>query len=143
MNIVNFTPYSAAAGGSLIGAAAVLLLWLNGRVAGVSGILAGAIRAQPDWRWRVAFLVGLAGGAALCYAVAGGPPPARAGFPRALLALAGVLVGFGTALGGGCTSGHGVCGLARLSIRSLVATLVFLVVAIATTFVLRHLLGIY
>jgi uncharacterized membrane protein YedE/YeeE len=143
MNLVNFTPLSAAAGGALIGAAAVVLLVLNGRIAGVSGILARLLEGSADWRWRLSFLVGLIGGAGLCYALAGGPPPAREGFPALLLAGAGVLVGFGTALGSGCTSGHGVCGLGRLSMRSLVATLVFLATAVATTFVVRHIVGVH
>ena len=143
MNVVNFTPLSAAAGGALIGLAAVALLALNGRIAGVSGILGRLLEGSADWRWRLAFLVGLIGGAGLYYVLAGGPPPPREGFPVVLLAAAGVLVGFGTALGSGCTSGHGVCGLGRLSMRSLVATLVFLATAVATTFVVRHILGVH
>jgi hypothetical protein len=142
MTIVNFTPYAALAGGALIGAAAVVLLWLDGRIAGVSGIASGLVTGAADWGWRALFLAGLVAGAVLYYAVTGHPAPTRTGFPPGLLAAAGVLVGFGTALGGGCTSGHGVCGLARLSVRSLVATLVFLVVAIATTFVVRHGFGV-
>jgi uncharacterized membrane protein YedE/YeeE len=142
MTIVNFTPYHALAGGALIGSAAVLLLWLNGRIAGVSGIARGLLAFGPDWRWRALFLVGLLGGAVLYYAASGAPVPQRHGFPLWLLLVAGTLVGFGTALGGGCTSGHGACGLARFSLRSLVATVIFLVVAIATTFVARHVFGL-
>jgi hypothetical protein len=142
MNIVNFTPYSALAGGVLIGLAAVLLLRLNGRLAGVSGILAGVVTGASDWRTRLAFLVGLVGGAAFYYAASGNPAPLRSGFPAVLLLLAGVLVGYGTAWGGGCTSGHGVCGIARLSPRSIVATVVFMATAVATTFVVRHVLGL-
>jgi uncharacterized membrane protein YedE/YeeE len=142
MNIVDFTPYSALAGGALIGLAAVLLLGLDGRVAGVSGILAGVVNRAPDSRWRIAFLVGLIAGAAIQYAT-GGHAPARAGFPPEALGLAGVLVGFGTALGSGCTSGHGVCGIARLSLRSLAATAIFLITAMITTFVVRHVLGVH
>jgi uncharacterized membrane protein YedE/YeeE len=140
----NFTPASALAGGVLIGASAVLLLWLNGRIAGVSNIAAGIL----DWKrgdvlWRLLFLGGLVAGAGLFYALFGGAPAPRGGFPVWLLGLGGILVGFGTALGSGCTSGHGVCGLGRLSLRSLVATLVFLLTAIATTFVVRHVFGVF
>ena len=142
MSIANFTPYHALAGGMLIGSAAVLLLWLNGRLAGVSGIAAGLVTGAVDWRWRGLFLLGVIVGAGLCYAIGGNAPAPRPDFPPWLLAAGGLLVGFGTALGHGCTSGHGVCGLGRLSLRSLVATAVFLVTAIATTFVVRHVLGV-
>jgi uncharacterized membrane protein YedE/YeeE len=138
MTIVNFTPYHAAAGGALIGMAALLLLWLNGRIAGISGIVKGLLFGAADWRWRALFVVGLVAGAALVYAISGGAPVARPSFPAWLLAAGGLLVGFGTALGSGCTSGHGVCGLGRLSLRSLVATIIFLAAGIATTFVVRH-----
>lgn len=139
-----FTPVSALAGGVLIGGAAVLLLWLNGRIAGVSNIASGILAFRHgDVLWRVLFLGGLICGAALYYAVAGNAPSARPDFPRWLLAAAGVLVGFGTALGSGCTSGHGVCGLGRLSIRSLAATAVFLVTGVASAVVVRHVFGIY
>jgi uncharacterized protein len=142
MNIVNFTPYHALAGGALIGSAAVLLLGLNGRLAGVSGIAAGLVTRAADWRWRGAFILGLIAGAALYYASGGSAPALRPGFPPWLLTAGGLLVGYGTALGHGCTSGHGVCGLGRLSLRSLVATVVFLVAAIVTTFVVRHVFGV-
>jgi uncharacterized membrane protein YedE/YeeE len=142
MSIVNFTPWHALAGGALIGTAAVLLLWLNGRLMGVSGIAKGLLTGEADWRWRGLFLLGLIAGAALCYASGGGAPVPRTAFPPWLLAAGGLLVGVGSALGHGCTSGHGVCGLGRLSLRSLVATLVFLGVAIVTTFVVRHVFGV-
>ncbi len=142
MSIVNFTPYHALAGGALIGGAAVLLLWLNGRLAGVSGIVGGLLAGAADWRWRALFVLGLICGAAVYYASSGGAPTPRAAFPAWLLAAGGLLVGFGTALGRGCTSGHGVCGLARLSMRSLVATAVFLLAAIVTTFVVRHVFNV-
>jgi uncharacterized protein len=139
-----FTPISALAGGVLIGTAASMLLWLNGRVAGISSIAGGlVIGRRADVAWRLAFLVALVAGAALYYGLFGNAPVARPHFPGWLLAVGGLLVGFGTSLGGGCTSGHGVCGLARLSARSLVATLVFLVTGIATTFVVRHIFGVY
>ncbi len=139
----HFTPLGALLGGALIGSAAGLLLWLDGRIAGVSGILSGLLPpARHEAWWRVLFLLGLIAGAALVYAFDGPGPLARAGFPRGLLIAAGVLVGLGTGLARGCTSGHGVCGLARLSPRSIAATLTFLLVAIATTFVVRHVAGI-
>lgn len=129
----------ALAGGVLIGSAATLLLWLNGRVAGVSGILNGVIFPKTsDVGWRVAFLVGLivAGGAYM--ALVPDAPLPRTDFNRAALIVAGLLVGVGTRMGGGCTSGHGVCGLGRLSMRSLIAVLTFMATAIVTTFVVRH-----
>jgi uncharacterized membrane protein YedE/YeeE len=140
----HFTPISSLAGGLLIGTAASLLLWLNGRIAGISNISRGLLgRTKGDTLWRVLFLGGLVAGAGLFYLMFGHAPQARTEFPGWLLGIAGVLVGFGTSLANGCTSGHGVCGLGRLSPRSLVATLVFLVTGILTAFVIRHLLGVY
>ena len=139
-----FTPWTALSGGILIGIGAVLLLLLNGRIAGISGIAAGLLwPRRGDALWRLAFLGGLIAGAALYYHTLGDTPVARAEFPGWLLALGGVFVGFGTSLGSGCTSGHGVCGLGRLSARSAVATVTFLVTGIATAYVVRHWLGIY
>ena len=141
IGIDTFLP--ALLGGALIGLATTLLLWLNGRLAGISGILWRLFFANPgDVLWRVLFLAGVVGGAAVYYAISGDAPAARATFPVWLLVVSGFLVGYGTSLGNGCTSGHGVCGLGRLSLRSLVATLVFLLTAIVTTFVVRHLLGV-
>jgi uncharacterized membrane protein YedE/YeeE len=131
----------ALAGGVLIGLSATALLWLTGRIAGVSGVLGGVMfPRRDDVAWRVAFLLGLvvAGGAWLAF-VPGAFVP-RVGFPRAGLVIAGLLVGFGTRMGNGCTSGHGVCGLGRLSPRSLAAVLTFMASAIATTYVVRHVL---
>lgn len=138
----NFTPVSALAGGVLIGLAATILLWLNGRIAGVSGILGGLLPPAPgEGPWRAAFAVGLVGGAAL-YRAAGGPLEALHFSGTALsIAAAGLLVGFGTAFGSGCTSGHGVCGIARLSKRSFASVVVFTVSAGITVFVVRHVLG--
>ena len=142
--LTSLSPFlPALIGGALIGLAATLLLWLNGRLAGVSGILWRLFFANPgDTLWRVLFLAGVVGGAAVYYAVSGDIPAPRATFPAWLLVAAGFLVGYGTSLGNGCTSGHGVCGIGRLSLRSLVATVVFLLTAIVTTFVVRHLLGV-
>jgi len=129
----------ALAGGVLIGLSATLLLWLSGRVAGVSGILNGVLFPAPgDVSWRVAFLLGLIVAAGLYMALSPGAPQPRTDFSRASLVLAGLLVGFGTRMGNGCTSGHGVCGLGRLSLRSLAAVATFMATAIATTFVVRH-----
>jgi len=130
---------AALAGGVLIGLAATLLLWLNGRIAGISGIVGGVLLPQRgEVAWRLAFLLGLvAAGAAWLWWVPGAHAP-RQGFPPALLVAAGLLVGFGTRMGNGCTSGHGVCGLGRLSPRSLVAVLAFMATAIATTYLVRH-----
>ncbi len=129
---------SALAGGVLIGLAAVLLLWSIGRIAGISGIATGAIEgARGDRAWRLAFLAGLmiAGAIALQFVPA---PPRTQTAPAPLLLAAGFLVGFGTRLGSGCTSGHGVCGLGRLSRRSLAAVATFMGFAMATTFIVRH-----
>jgi uncharacterized protein len=141
VQVTEFTPWAALAGGALIGLAAVVLLWLTGRIAGVSGILNGVLSAPPPaggW-WRVAFLGGIIAGAAAYFYFGSGPAP-QSGNPVWATALAGFLVGVGTTMSGGCTSGHGVCGLGRLSLRSLVATLTFLLLGIVTVFVVRHVL---
>lgn len=139
--MAQFTPLSALAGGALLGLGTVALWWLNGRIAGVSGILGRAL-VGPGRGEPLLFLLGLVLGAGLFLLLGGQAPAPRAEMPVALLAAAGLLVGYGTALGNGCTSGHGVCGLARLSPRSFAATAVFLLVAFATTWTLRHALGI-
>ena len=137
-------PWTAVAGGALIGAAAVLLLATVGRVAGISGIAAGSLRAAKGERgWRWAFLLGLlaAAGMALWWQSLPEASPrmlVRDALPAWQLIGAGLLVGFGTRLGSGCTSGHGVCGMARGSKRSLLAVLVFMACAMLTTFVVRH-----
>jgi len=131
---------AALAGGILIGSAAVLLLWLNGRIAGVSSMVSNVLFSSARMRPAL-FLLGIIDGAAVYYLWGGAVPVARAEFPVWLLAVAGVFIGIGTGLARGCTSGHGVCGLGRLSLRSLVATLIFLGVAIVTTYLVRHVLG--
>ncbi len=141
--MTEFTPIASLAGGALIGLAAVLLMLLNGRIAGISGITAGLLSPPgetPDRGWRLAFVGGLVA-APLCLAFFEGPPAMTIAGTLPVMALAGFLVGFGTVLGGGCTSGHGVCGLSRLSPRSLAATAVFMIAGIATVFVVRHVLG--
>lgn len=133
---------AALLGGILIGISATLLLAFNGRIAGISGILNGAIRFAAAERWRWIFLIGmLMGGALYEYMIAPAPTP-RVSLVPVSMVLGGFLVGFGTRMGNGCTSGHGVCGLGRLSGRSLVAVLTFLTTAILTVFVTRHLLGL-
>src|SRR5687768_11992221 len=134
-----FTPWSALAGGAMIGAAALLFAVLAGRIAGISGIVGGMLRpARGDFAWRAAFVAGLVAVPLFLQA-------ARGGFEvdiqtsDAILVVAGLLVGFGSRLGSGCTSGHGVCGLARRSPRSLVATLVFMGAGFVTVAITRHL----
>ncbi|MEN1927736.1 YeeE/YedE thiosulfate transporter family protein [Luteimonas sp. MJ250] len=129
----------ALAGGVLIGLAATLLLWLNGRIAGVSGILAGVVYPRRgELAWRLAFLAGLVLAGRASIALLPGIAAPREGFPPLLLVAAGLLVGFGSSLGNGCTSGHGVCGLGRLSLRSMVAVPTFMATAVATTWIVRH-----
>ena len=132
------------AGGLMIGGAAALLFWFNGRIAGVSGITTRAVVERGmTGRWRWWWLGGLlAGGAVALGLDAGVPFTPRVGFPVPLLIVAGLLVGFGTRYGSGCTSGHGVCGVSRLSPRSLVATGVFMVAGAASVFVVRHVAGV-
>lgn len=133
----------AIAGGLLIGSAAGLLLLLSGRIAGVSGMAARALGIAdkgPPWLQAVGFVLGLQGGT-LIVTVAAGAPAVTITSSIPLLAAGGLLVGFGTRLGNGCTSGHGVCGLARLSPRSIAATISFMSAGIATVFIARHLLG--
>ena len=138
----NFTPYSAAIGGALIGLGAALLLLLNGRIAGISGIIGGTLsRPSDDTLWRLIFIAGLVLGAGAVVWTMPLPFTPRSGFSPLTLALAGLLVGFGSRLGSGCTSGHGVCGLARFSPRSLVAVLTFMGTAIATVYIVRHAVG--
>jgi uncharacterized membrane protein YedE/YeeE len=133
-----FTPWSALLGGALIGLAASVFVLLNGRIAGISGILGGLLTpARGDVGWRLAFLAGLVG-APLAYLLVAPLPAVQVDAGNASLIVAGLLVGVGTRYGSGCTSGHGVCGLSRLSLRSLVATLLFMGAGIATVFVLRH-----
>jgi uncharacterized membrane protein YedE/YeeE len=137
----NFTPWSSLIGGILIGVAAAMLLLLNGRIAGISGIVGGLMRpALGDVAWRLAFVIGLIV-APLAYGVVAVLPAAQIDADTATLIVAGLLVGLGTRYGSGCTSGHGVCGLSRLSLRSLVATAAFMLAGFATVFVVRHFLA--
>jgi uncharacterized membrane protein YedE/YeeE len=135
-----FTPWSALAGGVVIGVAAAMLVLLNGRIAGVAGIIGGVLRpARGDMAWRIAFIIGLLVAPAVYGLLAEPVPPTiEAGYPTLLAA--GVLVGAGTRYGSGCTSGHVFCGLSRLSPRSLVATVSFVLAGFVTVYVVRHLL---
>jgi uncharacterized membrane protein YedE/YeeE len=138
---IHFTPWASLAGGILIGLATALLLLANGRVAGISGILGGLLRpSRGDIAWRVTFILGLFV-APLVWLTMRAMPPAQIDHSPALLAVGGLLVGIGTRFGNGCTSGHGVCGIARLSPRSLLATVCFLAAGFVTVFVVRHVLG--
>ena len=136
-----FTPWSSLAGGMLICLAAALFILLNGRIAGISGVLGGLLKPRSgDIAWRVAFIAGMVG-APLVYAAFTALPVLQIDAGTSLLVLAGLLVGVGTRYGAGCTSGHGVCGLARLSPRSLAATVAFMAAGFAVVYVTRHLLN--
>ena len=137
-----FTPVSALIGGAIIGVAAALFVVLNGRIAGISGIVGGLMRPQAgDVSWRIVFVAGLVA-APLGYSLFTVLPEVQIDAGYALLVAAGLIVGAGTRYGAGCTSGHGVCGISRLSPRSVVATLAFMGTGFATVFATRHLLGL-
>lgn len=139
---IAFTPYTSLAGGALIGVAAAMFVLLNGRIAGISGIMGGLLKPlRGDISWRVAFVLGLVS-SPLLYALFASVPTLRINSSWAALVLAGLLVGVGTRYGSGCTSGHGVCGLSRLSPRSLAATATFMGAGFVTVFVIRRMLGI-
>jgi len=131
--------YFALAGGLLIGIAATILLYFNGRIAGVSGILWAAVTQNKNALWQISFVLGLPLGAFLYHQLTGNAIPA-ANTNMAAAVVGGLLVGYGVKLGSGCTSGHGVCGIGRLSIRSIIATITFMVTGIITVFIIRHVL---
>lgn len=138
----NFTPVSALIGGILIGLSAVLLMALNGRVAGISGILANTMIGAPgDRAWRLLFIAGLIAGPLVIRLISGESLPFEITTNLILLISGGLLVGFGTRLGSGCTSGHGVCGLSRFSVRSLVAVITFIGVGMLAVALLRFAMG--
>src|SRR3954463_16242090 len=140
--MAGFTPLSAAIGGALIGLSSVLLMLLTGRIAGISGIFGGLLdSASDDKGWRVAFIAGLILAPLIATWTGDGMPSPRMPASWTVIIIAGLLVGFGTRLGGGCTSGHGICGIARFSARSIAATIVFMVTAVLTVAVTRHVLG--
>jgi uncharacterized protein len=134
----NFAPWSALAGGALLGLSAMILMLGLGRVAGIAGIVGGLRTDHQELPWRGAFIVGLVLGPMLCIAWSAAPLEITVNGDLPMIVSGGLLVGFGTRLGSGCTSGHGVCGIARLSLRSLVATAVFMLAAGVVVFITRH-----
>lgn len=142
--MTEFTPLMSLAGGALIGLSAVLLMAFHGRIAGMTGILAGVIPpVAKDWGWRAAFLAGAVAAPLLIFAVSGQNVAFASPVSMPWIVIGGLVVGAGVYFGGGCTSGHGVCGIARLSPRSIVATLTFMITAIVTVFFVRHVLGAF
>jgi uncharacterized protein len=140
--MANFTPLSAAIGGVLIGLSAVMLMLLTGRIAGISGILGGILDFRTnDKAWRIAFIAGLVAVPLIAGAIGHAVPTPQMPASWIVIVAAGLLVGFGTRMGGGCTSGHGICGMARFSDRSIVATVVFMAAAIIVVALTRHVLA--
>ena len=134
-----FTPAASFAGGAMIGSAALFLMLLNGRVMGMSGILSGLLVKRPDWPWRLAFVIGMIVGPSIVMAVTGAPVARQTVMSGPLVYVAAFLVGLGTAVGSGCTSGHSICGLSRLSLRSFAAVMAFMVSAVITVALVRFL----
>lgn len=141
--ITSFTPWASLMGGVLIGLASVLLMRTLGRIMGATGILSGFLVpvSGQDWAWRAALLAGMATAPAVMMVATGSMPAVQVPVSTAMLAVGGLLVGVGVVFGGGCTSGHGVCGMARLSPRSLAATLTFMLATGVTVYVVRHVAG--
>jgi uncharacterized protein len=140
--MTEFTPISGLIGGMFIGVASVLMLWGAGRITGISGIFGGLLTpTRGEVTWRAAFIAGLLLGGLLWPLVTGNPLPVDLQVSWPWMLVAGLLVGFGTRWGGGCTSGHGVCGIGRRSKRSVVAVITFMISAVVTTYVIRHVLG--
>ena len=140
--MANFTPLSAAIGGALIGLSSVLLMLLTGRIAGISGIFGGLLNPRSgEIGWRIAFIAGLILAPLLAGLMGHGMQPPQMPASWIVIIAAGLLVGFGTRLAGGCTSGHGICGISRFSARSIAATIIFMAVAIATVALTRHVFG--
>lgn len=145
--MTEFTPFASAFGGALIGLAAVLLMAMNGRIAGISGIM---VNILPPWgtrvldgdlSWRISFVLGLMVAPLGVQVISGVPIQQTVSANVALMVIAGLLTGFGAVYGGGCTSGHGVCGMSRLSMRSIMATMSFMATGVITVFVMRHVVG--
>ncbi|MCV0370270.1 MULTISPECIES: YeeE/YedE family protein [Filomicrobium] len=141
--MTEFTPVSALIGGTLIGLGATMLMWFLGRIAGISGIVSGAAFPQSfsDWSWRAAFLIGMIVAPSLYAVFMGHLPDVTLSSDLLKTVVAGLIVGVGVTFGAGCASGHGVCGIARVSPRSIVATATFMAVALVTVFVTRHVVG--
>lgn len=138
-----FTPFQSVAGGALIGVASVLLMGLMGRIMGATGVLAGLLAPAgfADWSWRAAVVAGMVSGPVVVMLVTGEFPQVQVPVSRMMLVIGGLIVGVGVTFGAGCTSGHGVCGMARLSPRSILATLTFMLATGITVYLLRHVLG--
>lgn len=138
-----FTPLASLVGGVLIGLAAVLLMLVHGRIAGATCILAGAFLPEDvdDWSWRVVMIAGMISAPAIVMVASGAMPAIQVPVSTLALIFGGLIVGAGATLGSGCTSGHGVCGMARLSPRSIIATLTFMTVTFVTVFIIRHVIG--
>ncbi len=140
--MTEFTPFMSLAGGALIGLAAVLLMAFHGRIAGISGMLAGLLPPfAKDWGWRAAFLGGAVLAPVVIVALTGWRPDFVAETPTLWLVIGGLIVGAGVQLASGCTSGHAVCGISRFSVRSIVATISFMITVTITVYVIRHVLG--
>jgi uncharacterized protein len=140
--MTEFTPFASLLGGALIGVSAVLLMYFHGRIAGMTGILSGIIPPLAhDWQWRAAFLTGAVLAPAVYVMVFSGTVDFAVPVSTHALVIGGFLVGIGVTFGSGCPSGHGVCGISRLSIRSIAATVTFMVTAFVTVFLLRHVIG--
>ncbi|MCX2724560.1 YeeE/YedE family protein [Roseibium salinum] len=141
--MTDFTPLTSFAGGILIGVAAVALMAVHGRIAGINGILSGVLTARfdRDWAWRAAFLGGMVASPLVIVALTDRLPEIEIPSSPALLVVGGFLTGIGTTYGSGCTSGHGVCGMSRLSARSIAATVTFMATTAVTVFVTRHIFG--
>ncbi len=139
----DFTPLASLGGGLLIGLASVLLMANFGRVMGATGILAGFLMptSRSDWGWRASLLAGMVSAPALFWVVSGQSVTVQVPVSSAVMIIGGLIVGVGVTYGGGCTSGHGVCGIARVSPRSIVATVVFMIAAVVTVYVTRHMIG--
>lgn len=138
-----FTPVSASIGGALIGLSTVMLMALRGNVLGATGILAGFMNPKntSDWAWRAAILLGMISGPVVYMLATGAMPAVEVPVTKTMMVLGGILVGIGVTYGSGCTSGHGICGMARLSRRSIVATATFMATTALTVFVVRHVVG--
>jgi uncharacterized membrane protein YedE/YeeE len=140
--VTEFTPWASLFGGVLIGMAAILLMMFNGRIAGMTGIVSGLIPPfATDWSWRAAFIIG-AIGAPMVFLGFGGAVPFAVPLSNTALVIGGLIVGVGVYFGGGCTSGHGVCGMARVSTRSIAATVIFMITCFITVYITRHVLGL-
>lgn len=141
--LTEFTPYASLLGGALIGVASVLLMASHGRIMGATGILMGIIApaGKQDWLWRVVLVAGMIAGPVFVLLMTGQWPEVQVPVSQTMLIVGGLLVGIGVTFGGGCTSGHGVCGLARMSPRSLVATVTFMITTAITVYVIRHVMG--